>query len=38
MSLYLTKIIEALQRVETEETASLAQVSRMVADTIKKTA
>ena len=36
MSLYLDEIINALQRVETEEAEKLAKAARLVADTIKK--
>lgn len=35
MSEYLTKITEILQRIEREECGTLAQASRLVADTIK---
>ena len=35
MSEYLTKITEILQRIEREECVTLAQASRLVADTIK---
>lgn len=35
MSEYLTKITQALQRIEEEEAAALAKAARLVADTIK---
>lgn len=35
MSLYLSKITEALQRIETEEAEKLQKAARLVADTIK---
>ena len=35
MSEYLSKIIEVLERIETEEAAKLAEASRVVADVIK---
>lgn len=36
MSQYLNEIVSVLQRIETEEAASLSKASQMVADTIKR--
>ena len=36
MSEYLSKIVEVLERIESEESATLAEASRLVADVIKR--